>query len=78
MKTTSLSAPGYEDPFWTICKGHVTPEVFNKAFESEGWSNGSFTQEDLSYEYWEQHPDRSWRKTVKDSVGAEPVTVIEW
>lgn len=52
-KTQTLCSHGDPDnPSIVICLGHVTSDVFNKAFKSEGWGDeGEWIDEDLTWGY---------------------------
>lgn len=68
-----------DDPVFSICLGHVTVEVYNKAFRAEGWGEDAVrSQEELRHEWWTKSPKgRRWKKTGKGG-DAVPVTVSDW
>ena len=77
MKTITLGSKD-DNPTYSICRGHVTATVFNRAFAKEGWRGCSWIRKnELSHEYWIKLK-RSWKKSEKGKKGAVPVTVSSW
>jgi len=76
LKTVTL---GYDvdNPSTSICSGHVTVSVFNRAFKAEGWESDKIRKEDIRHEWWIPMK-RKWKKSNRENKKAVPVTVMDW
>lgn len=78
LKTITLG-DDEDNPNFSICPGHVSAAVFNKAFQAEGWADeGEHTDEDLRHEYLAPTKNDGWEKTEKGDPNGFPVTVSDW
>lgn len=82
MKTITIVAKD-ENPIVTLCKGHVTATIFNKAFRAEGWAKGDWIHKNqLRHEYWRKSKKCKgqwyWDMSKKQVKGTVPVTVMDW
>jgi hypothetical protein len=66
-----------EEPYWSLCPGHVDAETFNKAHEAEGWDADAVEDKDLSFEWWVEK-DGFYKHADKETEGAKPYTVLGW
>lgn len=67
------------NPAVTLCYGHVTAKVFNKAFRAEGWSGGDWIyKSELRHEHWAKKKNGRWHKVPAETKGARAVTVNDW
>lgn len=63
---------------YSLIKGHVSDEEFNKVF-AEKWHGGDPIEGDrISHEYWVESKDGSWKSSNKNDPKAVPVTVTDW
>lgn len=77
LKTKTL-VDRTENPVFTLCMGHVTTKVFNRAFRAEGWAPGDWISKDmLRHEYWRPMKN-GWRKSRRINPEAKKVTVMSW
>jgi len=79
-KTQTLGyAHDPDSPGMVICKGHVTAEEFNEAFQNEGWSDhGDYRQEDLTHGYGCWTGDHFEFSKTKDDEFNKPYTYCDW
>lgn len=67
-----------DQPYFSLCPGHVDAATFNKAFSAEGWSSDARADEtDIEHEYWTREGDH-YKRSTQDDPNAEPFTVSEW
>lgn len=78
LQTITVGADD-DNPEYSICPGHVTPEVFADAFHAEGWDETDLMDaEDLAHEYWRELPGGGWKCSNVGDPEAKPVTVMSW
>ena len=80
LKTQTLASKRDQDnPTHTICKGHVTTTIFNKAWKAEGWSGDWISKLDLMHMWSYKTPSGGYMFSVKKTEKhTKPVTVMHW
>lgn len=76
LKTITIGAPD-DNPLASLCPGHVTHGVWNKAHRAEGWHGDYVPANRLEKEYWIRAKKR-WKRSTKETKNAKPFTVLYW
>ncbi len=75
LKTISIGGDD-DDIYWTLCPGHVDVDTFNKA-QAKDWMCDPVTQDELTHEWWIVEGN-NYRRVTKETLGAQPFTVLGW
>ncbi len=68
----------FDAPYISLVEGHHSAEVFNEAFELDGWDVDPWPAEYISHEYWILEADGNWTCSNKNDIRSRPVTVVDW
>lgn len=78
-KLSTITITEDDTPTFSILRGHHLTEIFNQAFENEGWKElPLWEDEDVTHEYWVEEGPNSWKCSNKYDPKAVPVTVAAW
>jgi hypothetical protein len=78
MKTITL-CDKQDNPTYSLCRGHVTATVFNKAHRAEGWKGDWVHKNMLTHEYWKPgKPGKAWKQSKEPKKGFRKFTAMGW